>query len=53
MTKVEEQILVNQIMIMEALITIFRQGNDDFVARRNLEIYAEATYNFLKENRSE
>ena len=53
MSKTEEQILLNQIMIIEALITILHQSNDNNVACRNLEIYAGATYDFLKKNRSE
>ena len=53
MTEAEEQILVNQIMIMEALINIFHESDDNNVACRNLKLYAGATYDFLKKNRSE
>lgn len=52
MSKAEEQILINQIMIMEALITIFHQSHDNNVACRNLMLQTDATYRFLKENRS-
>ena len=53
MSKAEEQILLNQIMIMEALITIFHQSNDNNAACRNLMLQADATYKLLKKNRSE
>lgn len=51
MSDAEQQILINQIMIMEALITIFHQSHDYNIACRNLELQASATYDFLKKNR--
>lgn len=51
MSKEEKQILINQIKIMEALVTIFKQSNDYGIACRNLELSCDGTYQLLREDR--
>lgn len=53
MTEIEQQILINQIMIMEAMIHNFHKNNDYDCVCRNLELRASDTYYLLKKNRSE
>lgn len=52
MSKAEEQILLNQIMIMEALMHALDAGGDNGVEYKNLRLYRNATYEVLKEIRS-
>lgn len=53
MDEIQEQILVNQLTIMEALIAVFHASNSDRYdcACRNLELRAGDTYRLLKEKR--
>lgn len=53
MDKEQDQILINQITIMEALIALFREIDPDrnFCARRNLELRCGDTYQLLRKDR--
>ena len=50
MSDFENQILINQITIMEALIAIFHQSNNWCVCR-NLELRCDDSYGLLKKER--
>lgn len=50
MNEFEKQMLINQLTIMEALITIFHHSGDDYygVACRNLELRSSDTYELIR-----
>lgn len=52
-TKVEELILFNQMMIMDALVAMLKHEPDDsfFAQRRNMERYYNTTAQFIVKNR--
>ena len=48
MSELEKQMLINQLTIMEALVTIFHQSGDYGCACRNLELRASESYELLR-----